>query len=285
MSQPEWAAVARTQTSDRTSLARTRRLLAPKSLEERRKHASRHPDERGQFRKLLTDPDHLVTMITRPRNGCCWGAMGAALRQLDDRPVDRSNPHLLNESWDCFELDAAFPEFCAVGARPLLPRTKNRLAFEIRSDATARQHIAQVGLARVEGDAAQIRSGSLDKSTSLLETFVYTSAGDLLSSSDSLEIIAPGVVPGLWFRLENWCSGAPTWLSDGAVLARVMMEVDLRRGRIAISLGDWAADPLVLSVPGLTEGDAECKQWLPFISLTAVGQSARIMDFHTSVEA
>lgn len=268
-----------------SSISRTRRRLAPLSLEGRKKKSVLHPEERGQFRKLLTDPDNLVSMITRPRNGCCWGAMGAALRQCDDRPTDRSCPYLLNESWDCFELSNAFPEFCALGARPLLPRMKNRLVFEVRSDPSARKHIAQVGLARVQGEADRIRSGCLDESTPLLESFVYTSAGDFLSSAEPLEVIAPGTVPGLRFRLEHWCTGGPTWLADGALVTRVMMEVDLRRGRIAISLGEWAADPLVFGFPSLIEGDVEGKRWLPFISLTADGQSARLVDFHASVEA
>ena len=143
----------------------------------------------------------------------------------------------------------------------------------------------QVGLARVQGEQSQIRSGRLDASTSLLESFVYTSAGDLLSTTESLEILSPGTTPGLSYRLENWCSGAPTWLNGGILSVRLMMEVDLRRGRIAISVGEWAADPLVLSIPGLIQGDVDANPWLPFISLTAVGQSARLLDFHASVEA
>jgi len=244
----------------------------------------RHPDERYQFRKLLTDPDHLVTMITRPRNSCTWGAMGAALRQCDDRPTDRCCPYLLNEAWDCFELDAAFPEFCAVGSRALLPKVKSRFVFEIQTEPSARQHIAQVGLARVDAEQSQLRSGRLDESTPLLESFVYTSSGDLLTSDGFLEIVSPGTLPGLRFRRENWCNGGPTWLADGTCLARIMMEVDLRRGRVAISLGEWAADPVVVSIPALLTGGADEKQWLPFISLTAVGQSARILDFHACVE-
>lgn len=258
------------------------------SLEDRKKSSARgrHPDERGQFRKLLTDPDadHEVSMITRVRNGCCWGASGAALRQFSDRAVDRANPYLLNEAWDCFELDATFPEFCSVGARPLLPKMKNRLVFEVQTEADARQHIAQVGLARVGGEPSQVRSGCLDASTPLLESIVYTSAGDLIASGpEDIEVISPGTRPGLTFRLENWCSGAPTWLSGGRNLVRIMVEVDLLRGRISISLGEWSADPMVFSIPGLING--EDKEWLPYISLTAVGQSARLMDFHASVQA
>lgn len=281
----DWTVLERTRPSDRTSFSRTRRLLATHSLEERKKVATRHPDERCQYRKLLTDPDSLVPLTTRPRNGCCWGALGAALRQCDDRPTDRSCPYLLNESWDCFELDATFPEFCAVGARPLLPKVKNRLTFEVRTEPSARQHIVQVGIARVGGDASQKRSGCLDESTPLLESFVYSSVGDVLNSGGPLEIVAPGTLPGLRFRLENWCSGAPAWLSGGALLARVMIEVDLRRGRVSLNVGDWEADPLVLSIPGLVDADDGEKEWLPFISLTAVGQSARLLDFHARVDA
>jgi hypothetical protein len=162
---------------------------------------------------------------------------------------------------------------------------RNRLVFEVSTERDARQHIAQVGLAQVGGEQEQIRSGLLDESTPLLESFVYTSAGDLITSTDLLEIVAPGTLPGLRYRLENWCSGAPTWLVGGMLTVRVMMEVDLRRGRIAISLGEWSAEPLVLSVPGFLDGDADGKTWLPFISLTAVGQSARLIDFHACAEA
>lgn len=245
----------------------------------------RHPDERYQFRKLLTDPDHLVNMITRPRNSCTWGALGASLRQCDDRPTDRCCPYLLNEGWDCFELDAAFPEFCAVGSRALPPKVKSRIVFEIKTEPQARQHFAQVGFARVGGEKAQVRPGRLDKTTPLLESFLYTSSGDLLNSHGFMEIVSPGSLPGLRFRRENWCSGAPTWLANETTVAQVMMEVDLRRGRVSISVGEWAADPLVVSIPALIEGEADEKQWLPFISLTAVGQSARILDFHACIEA
>lgn len=207
--------------------------------------------------------------------------MGAALRQYDDRPIDRSCPYLINDSWDCFELTNAYPEFSAVGSRALLPRMKNRLTFEIRNETTARQHIAQVGLAWIGSNDASC----LDESTELLESIVYTSSGDLISTTDSLEIVAPGGMPGLRPRLENWCSGAPRWLSSGGEVVQVMMEVDLLRGRIAFSLGHWSVDPIVVSVPALIEGDVNEKQWLPFISLTAVGQSARILDFHTCFEA
>lgn len=279
----DWSLLSRTRGSDRTSLTRTRRLFATPALEEHRKVAVRHPDERYQSRKLLTDPDRLVTMITRPRNSCTWGAMGAALRQCDDRPTDRSCPYLLNEGWDCFELDSAFPEFSAVASRALPSKVKSRLVFEIAAEPSARQHIAQVGLAQVGGDPCELRAGRLDKSTPLLESFVYTSSGDLLSSDGDLEIIDAGSLPGLRFRRENWCSGAPSWLSSEKSSVRVMMEVDLRKGWMAISLGEWAANPVVVSIPALVAGDD--KQWLPFVSLTAVGQSARILDFHVSVEA
>lgn len=262
--------------------------MATKSLEDRKEASARqrHPDERAQFRKLLTDPDQgPISMLTRPRNGCCWGGLGAALRQFSDKASDRTCPQLINEAWDCFELDAAFPEFCAVGARPLLPRMKNRLVFEVRTDVDSRAHIMQVGLARVGGDQSQLRSGTLDKSTPLLETFLYTSAGDVMCSEpEDIEIIAPGTMPGIRFRRENWCSGAPNWLSGGSQLVHIMMEVDLRRGRIALSVGEWSSDPLILSIPGLLEGVDE-KEWLPFVSLTAIGQSARLLDFHASVEA
>lgn len=288
-----WAILSRTRPSDRTSACRTRRLFATPALEERRRAAFRHPDEKFQYRKLLTDPGDSVALITRPRNSCTWGAMGKALQQHDSRTSERQIPVLVNEGWDCFELDAAFPEFCAVGGRALPPNVRTRLAFEVRAEPTALPHIAQVGLARIGGEAPREdpdlarssnarRAARLDEATSLLESFVYTSVGDLQCSHGHLEVVAPGSQPGLGFRRENWCSGAPAWLCNGSNVQRILMEVDLPRGRIAISLGDWSADPLVLDMPCLlSQGD---KEWVPFVSLTAVGQSARILDFHASVQ-
>lgn len=288
-----WAILSRTRPADRTSVSRTRRLLATPALNERRTAAIRHPDENFQYRKLLTDPGNSVPLITRPRNGCTWGAMGEALQQHDSKPLERQNPVLMNEGWDCLEMDAAFPEFCAVGGRALPPNMKTRLALEVRSEPTALPHIVQVGLARIGGEALREdadlamssnarRAARLDKTTSLLESFVYTSCGDLQCSHGHLEIVAPGSQPGLGFRRENWCSGAPAWLCNGSQRQRILMEVDLCRGRITISLGDWSPDPLVLEMSSLlSEGN---KQWVPFVSLTAVGQSVRILDFHTCVQ-
>lgn len=277
------------RTFDRTSYTRPRRLLAPLSLDERRSsraaRAARHPDEYFQFRKLLTDPENPVPIITRPRNACCWGAMGNALSVCDGRPSDRSSPYLLNKAWDCFDLNGAFPEFCAVGARPLQPKTRNRLAIEVQTESCARQHIVKLGIARVQGDSSQLRSGRLDASTELLESIVYTSAGDITCDKGVLGIMSPGAIPGLRFRLDNWCTGAPTWLDDGKLSVQVMLDIDMCRGRLAIGIDEWPSDPIVLEVPSLIDDSTEGAEWLPFIALTATGQSARLIDFHSRFEA
>lgn len=282
----EWISFSRTAPSDRTSLTRPRKLVLPRSLEERQRiHCAtgsvRHADERAQFRKLLTEPEWSGPFTTRVRSGCSWGAMGNALRVCDDRPVDRSCPSLLNEKWDCFELDATFPEFCAIGARSLQPKLKNRLVFEVRTEPTSLQHIVQVGVAGFGEEESLRPSARLDESTPLRESVICTSAGDVISSVGPMSIRNPGSQgSGLRPRLDDWCCGAPRWLIDGAYIARIMLEVDLRLGQIAISLDGWSEDPAVVEVPALVESSRQGNVLFPFVSLTAVGQQARILDLH-----
>jgi len=271
-------------TFDRTSYSRPRRLLAPLALEERRSsrsaRAARHPDEYCQFRKLLIDPEHPVPIITRPRNACCWGAIGNALSVCDSRPSDRSCPYLSNPITDCFDLKTSFPEFCAVGSRALLPKMRNRLVFEVQAEAYARHHIVQLGIACVKCESQQLRSGRLDASSQLLHSVVYTSAGDVMCENGFIGIASPGSIPGLRCRFENWCSGAPTWLDDEKRMVQVMLDVDMSRGRMSIGIGEWPSDPIVLEISSLIDDCAEEIAWLPFIALTAAGQSARLIDFH-----
>lgn len=150
----------------------------------------------------------------------------------------------------------------------------------MRTEPTALRHIAQVGIAGFGEEESLRPSGRLDESTPLLESVVYTSAGDVISSTGPLNIISPGSQgSGLRQRLDDWCSGAPLWFTDTSHLVRIMLDVDLRRGQIAIGLGSWCDDPAVVEVPAL-QGNIEGKVLFPFVSLTAVGQQARLLDVH-----
>lgn len=313
-----WLLHNETAPHDRTrSLPRTGRLLASRSLADRRRPggttaASRHPNEWAQHRKLLLDPEDPVPVITRPRAGGCWAAVGRALRVHGDRAAERACPAVLNDDHECLEFKSAFPEFSAVGARPLQPRAINRVAFEVSVDPTVRRHILQVGVMRVADSDVNFRSGQLDESAPVLASLACTNAGEVVSTAGPLEILAPGVTwPGLRQRLPDWCSGAPQWLAGGLVSAVVLLEVDLRRGRLAISIDKWSEDPAVLSVPGLLEEVQEVARpatggsgtrsagataalapapagalppWRPFVSLTAAGQRARILDMHARMD-
>jgi len=264
----------------RPGIGRSRlRLPAAHGLVERRggqwHSEARHPEECCNFRKLLTaDSESGLPVVTRPRLGLRWGATGAALRVCVD--ADRARPALLNEGWDCFELQSAFPEFSAVGARELLPGLVNRLHFEVRTELSARRHICQVGVAQVS--AASCR---LDEETRCLGRIACTSSGDIISTAGPLDVLSPGIHPGLVERPgSDWASGGPAWLADGALVAHVLIEVDHSRGHLSVRIGDWSAEPAVVSVAGLAGEAAAGFQWLPFVSLTAVGQRARILDMH-----
>jgi len=191
---------------------------------------------------------------------------------------------LLNDSDDCPQLSSAYPDHSAVGARALQPGLINRVVFELRTEPTARETIAQVGVACVAGGALQ--GGRLDRSTPLLGAVLCTGAGDVLSTAGPLEALAPGAQgPGLAQRLDDWCGGGPSWLLGGRRVARVLLEVDLRLGQLAVSVGDWSEEPAVVRAPGLLEGAAgEARAWLPMVSLTAVGQEARLLDLSVRTE-
>jgi len=307
----DWRLYERTAASDRTNSTRPRRLLKPLSLDmrtgDRSSRAARHPDEYAQARKLLLDDGRvgdLAPVITRQRHGCQWGALGRSLCVCSSRSADRSRPALLNECQDCFELINAFPDFSATGARSLLPGLRNRIVFEITRQPTSLLHIAQVGIARVSGESLQDARGllgRLDDSTPLLESLTFSSIGDVLSSVGGIDVVAQGVSsPALRYRLDDWLSGASPWLQGESTTARIMMEVDLRLARVAISVGEWLDEPLVLKIPGLVPdvGVAEKGRstsrnrsssparapWVPFVSLTAIGQAARLLDLHVYAE-
>lgn len=265
----------------RPGIGRSRlRLPATHTLAERKGgrwlSEARHPEECGNFRKLLTaEPESEVAVVTRPRLGLRWGATGAALRVCTD--TDRARPALLNEGWDCFELQSAFPEFSAVGARELLPGLVNRIHLEVRTEPSARHHICQVGIARIAS-----ASGRLDEEAKCLGRVVCTSSGDIVSTAGSIDVLSPGSgYPGLTERPGgDYASGGPAWLQNEALVAHVLIEVDLHRGHLSVRVGDWSAEPAVVSISGLVGEEAEGLHWLPFASLTAMGQQARILDMH-----
>jgi len=287
-----WLLFNETAASDRTSRLRPRRLA--KSLnEQRRRSRWTHGDELGQARKLMLDSDRTVPFITRPRFGCCWGAVGSALRVFD-HAADRSNPFLLNESTDCLNLRSAIPDFSAVGARCLLPNLKHRIVFEVSTEPTAKRHVSQVGLAQVtqkEGLSDAVRC--LDELTPLNKSIVWTSTGDVYSSDGAVRVVKPGVGcrslrQALGSETLAGVVAAPSWLEgedggprprieNGRTVSRVFLEVDLSLGRLSMSVGEWAEDSGVVRIDALLEN--ESGQWLPFVSLTAVGQRARIIDY------
>jgi len=278
-----WLLFNETASSDRTSLSRPRRLVTPRSLQERQRAtsrgAARHPDERSRAHWLLADEAGTVPLITRPRGGCCWGAVGAALRVCGDRPVGNLSPTLMNDSLDCSLLSGAYPDCSALGARALQPGLVSRLVFELKTEPTARQHFAQVGVARV-APAQALQEGRLDVASPLLQAILFTGAGDVMSTNCPLEAIAPGAQGhGLTQRMVDWCSGTPKWLFGAALSARILLEVDLKRGQVSISVGEWSEEPAIISAPGLLDEEAGAgRHWVPIVSLTAVGQEAKIVD-------
>jgi len=214
-------------------------------------------------------------MSMQRRFGRYWGAFGAALRVCSDPLVDRDRPALLNESWDCQLFCRTFPEFSAVGDRTLEPGLVNRIVFEVRADPTNLRHICQVGVGCVQGEDS-LRRGRLDECTTLLASLVYTSVGDVLSTDAGTITVASSDACGLKPRASDWISGAPPWLTSHAP-ATVMLEVDLHRGTFSVNVGNCFTEPPIVAAPGLCSHVD--KAWRPFISLTAVGQEARILSF------
>jgi len=289
-----WLLFAETAPNSRKlALPRLGRISAPRSLAEHRRSprvsAARHPDEWSQRRKLLLDPDNPVPAITRLRAGGCWAAVGCKLRFHGDKPSERTCPTVINDCHECLELSSAFPEFSAVGARFLQPLAINRIAFDVRVEPTKKRHFMQVGIARVEDSHFAFKTeGRLGGHSPLLGSVTCTNVGDVMSSAGSMDVVAPGGTwPGLRMRMEDWFSGAPQWLAGDRPSALVLLEVDLLRGRLSIRVDKWTEEPAVLSIPGLLlqDGDGEpLSQWRPFVSLTAEGQEAQIVDFHARID-
>lgn len=298
----------RTRAAARRGLPRSHKLQASGRASLRH----RHPDEGSSARWLLAEAEADVPVITRPRGGSCWSAVGTSLRVIADRPCGAGSPTLMNDEWDCSDLNSAFPHHCAIGARTLQSGLVNRLVFEMRGDAAMCPRIVQVGIAQIGGTSrpgteSGLERGQLSNTTPLLSSVVCTSAGDFQTAGivGSLDVVSPRLTQ----RYGDWASGAPTWLVGGIAQAtRVLLEVDLRRGVVSVRLGEWSAEPAVIAVPGLrpkvaqttplkaprasqldsghlcgtpdqSPDDAD-RPWLPFVSLTAIGQEAKILDFH-----
>eukprot|EP00929_Paragymnodinium_shiwhaense_P013198 TRINITY_DN12105_c0_g1_i2.p1 TRINITY_DN12105_c0_g1~~TRINITY_DN12105_c0_g1_i2.p1 ORF type:complete len:284 (+),score=33.73 TRINITY_DN12105_c0_g1_i2:29-880(+) len=271
------------------SLPRLGRVPEPRTLAVRRRAnaatGARHSNEWGQRRKLLLDEGSAPTVISRPHAGGCWAAVGALLRWHGDLAAERSCPTVLNDSHECLEMRSAYPDFTAVGARGLQQRAVNRVAMEVAIDPASERHLLQVGVGRIDEGNFTFKDGILDKKSPLLASVVWTNAGDIVSSAGPLSIVAPGDIwPGLRLRMDDFCSGAPQWLAGDKTTALLLMEIDLQRGRMSLSIDRWAADPAVISIPGLLEQDPQGRQWRPFVSLTAEGQQAKIIDLHTRFE-
>mmetsp|Transcript_45075 Transcript_45075/g.124923 ORF Transcript_45075/g.124923 Transcript_45075/m.124923 type:complete len:296 (+) Transcript_45075:94-981(+) len=289
-SRTNWLLFAETAPCDRTrSLQKPRRPLEPLPLERLRSSrgaAARHPDEWARRRKLLLgDHDEPVQVILRPHAGGVWDATGSALSVRGERAAERSCPAVVNNSHACMEFPSAFPDFSAVGARCLQPEAINRVVFEVNIEPTVQRHFLQVGIAHVHDDHTDfLESRLLSEHTPLLASITYNNVGDVNSSIGDMDVLAPGAIwPGLRRRLGDWYSGAPQWLAGTVATAVVMLEVDLQRGRVAMSVDKWSEDPATLSVPALCGKTP--RLWRPFVSLTAPGQQARILDIHARVEA
>merc|ERR1711879_93485 len=110
--------------------------------------------------------------------------------------------------------------------------------------------------------------------------------GNVANGALPLEVLDPAdrtadVGGGLVLRgAGDWCSGGPLWLQAAGVLtSRVTLDVDLMLGQLSVSVGDSSGAAMrTVSIPALVENEAS--GWRPFVSLTAVGQQARILDVH-----
>eukprot|EP00440_Ansanella_granifera_P054939 gb/GFBE01059557.1/.p1 GENE.gb/GFBE01059557.1/~~gb/GFBE01059557.1/.p1 ORF type:complete len:305 (+),score=53.50 gb/GFBE01059557.1/:1-915(+) len=290
-----WEMFAETRPSDRTSLTRPRRLQATESLLERERssagRAARHPAERGRRAWLLADPGETVPVLTRPRGGCKWGAVGSAMRVCRGKASDATSPFLINDFWDCLELSSAYPECSGIGARELQPGLVNRITYEVSSEENTRGiPVVQVGIARIgvpsneeafdEDELRKRGAHKLDEElTPLLSSVLFNSTGDFTSTEGYIEVLSPGDSPALTQRMVDWWSGATSWFSD-ALSMQLLLEVDLARGCLSLRLGSWSKEPLVIRVPGMLEDKGSQRPWMPIVQLPAVGQQARIIDLH-----
>lgn len=232
-----------------------------------------HFEERDRAKWLLSDLEERLPLTTRPNRGLKWQVVGPSLRVLGDHPAYRESPVVVNDGEDCCDLKSAFPEFSAVGARPLQRGLINRLVFEMRSEPTAKPHIQQVGVVQLEAGSKLLRA-----------SMVCTSGGDMIASSGGLEVVHPGSQSsGLVPRLEDWCSGGPRWLEgEDRFVQRVMLEVDLRNGCVALSVDGWVDHPATVLAPILAD---DASNWFPMVSLTAGEQQARLIDFQVRSRA
>jgi len=278
----------KSESSDHASHIKPRPVRTPRGLAFAKAGAAaiacRRPEERARW--FFTSLAESVPLLTMSSGGSFWGPTGAALRVCYDGHAGRALPALLNRSYDCFQLDAAFPEFSALGQRMLEPGLVHRIVFEFRTEATAKPCLTQVGVARIQGlEDEGLSKVVLDEGTPLLGGVLFSSAGDVRSIGGGLEVFAPGgQAPGLSQRLEDWCSGGPSWLSGNSLISYVMLEVDLQQGQLAISVDESSKEPSRIFCPALLEGGTG-EQYRPLVSLTAAGQEARIVDFHVLTSA
>lgn len=233
-----------------------------------------HFEERNRARWLLSDEKAHVPFTTRPNRGLHWQAVGAALQVLGDHPAYRLSPAVVNSSWACTDLRSAFPEFSAVGLRPLQHGLVIRLVFEIKADPMVPCNITQVGIARLPDDPTM----------PLSQGMLWTSAGDVTALGAELEVVSRGWQgSGVVQRLADWCSGAPTWLDGSPYVNRLMLEVNLQEGTFSISVGGWVDEPVVFRVPILLREEKDFP-WYPIVSLTGEGQEARLLDFQVRTD-
>mmetsp|Transcript_64873 Transcript_64873/g.120693 ORF Transcript_64873/g.120693 Transcript_64873/m.120693 type:complete len:296 (-) Transcript_64873:32-919(-) len=259
----------------------------------------KHPEEWGQRRKLLLDPDNPIPVHLRLGGADGWGILGAALRSEPLRSMQSAKLVVSNDSYNCMDLSTAFATHTAFAARPLVAAARSRLVLEIFTDVDAPPHIAQVGIAQLSCLHPEREEASQGAAAAeVLASVAWRSDGDVESiGAGSMAVLAEGASEvqhatrgtkhfelGRLHQRQPWlCGGAPKWL--GSALrgtSRLHLEVDLLNGRMAFSTEGWWRDPAVLCLDGLA-GTSDL-QWFPFVSLTALGQHARIVDIHVRAD-
>mmetsp|Transcript_106514 Transcript_106514/g.306226 ORF Transcript_106514/g.306226 Transcript_106514/m.306226 type:complete len:304 (+) Transcript_106514:52-963(+) len=289
-----WLLFEATAPHDRTNPDRPRRLVAPRSLAERRRAeavrtardilrgtaatpggSAEHPDERHRSRWLLNDSTGDAMLTSRPNRGLRWRGAGAALTIYGEHPAYRESSVVANNSWDCLDLKSAFPEFSAIGSRSLQPGLVNRLVFEMSTESDVRSRIAQIGVLQLGNEASAPPHAAI----------MCRSDGDIVADGAAglLQVVALGSQgTGLAHRMGDWCSGGPTWWQGVALVNRVMLQVDLGSGEVAISVDDWAEQPAIVRLPMMADAEGSLRAWFPAVVLTAIGQQARLIDFQVS---
>lgn len=294
----DWILFEKTFVSDRTSRRRPRPLLTTATAEERRKGllGTKHRDEWARFRKMLVEEPQ-PQQVTRLTGGGApaWGTWGKYLRMVGAE--DPEDPWtILNDGRPCLNLLECFPDWCAVGSRPLERGCgcKTRMLFELffpeggrLGDADMR--MMEVGICAVqcsEVDPKALQRADLT-GTTRQEWISYMSHGALVSSMPIESFNSGPKQEELRMAQDGLgLTGLKAWPEYNASRAMVAMEVDLERGEVGLALRGpreprrgAASDEKkhYFRIPGLKTLDLP---WVPYCALTGVKQRARLLEFH-----